>query len=190
MKKFIYFYFFLIINSCATYTLVEKNKEVRVNSLYGFKSDLMLSEIRSLQGSKIRLFTNNGQGLESFFFSTDVRPGTPLSKVSGKEFKKYRKDMNNIDFVEFISKSLSDFGVFNGKLTNVSEIGTNVGKFQRFHMTFTDKVEGLIYKSIIDRHEDKEILRINGFIAPSKYYFDEYLIHYDYIVGNLVKLKQ
>ena len=93
MNKLIYICIFLLINSCATYTLIEKDEQIKVNDLYAFKAKISLSEIRMKQGSKLRVFTNNGQGLESFFFSTDVYPGTPLSKESGKEFKKYRKDI-------------------------------------------------------------------------------------------------
>ena len=190
MNKLIYICIFLLINSCATYTLIEKDEQIKVNDLYAFKAKISLSEIRMKQGSKHRVFTNNGQGLESFFFSTDVYPGTPLSKESGKEFKKYRKDMNNIDFVEFIKSSLADFGMINGKLEDVSEINTSVGKFRRFYVSFQDTTEGLSYKSIIDRHEDQEILRVHGFIAPEKFYFEKYLSDYEYIVNNLINIKQ
>ena len=188
MKKLILVSTLFLLNACATYTLVEKEERVEVNNLYAFKSKLALSEIRMTQGSKLRLFTNNGQGLESFFFSTDIYPGTPLSKISGKELKKYRKDMNNIDFVEFITSSLADYGMINGKLVDVSEVDTDVGKFRRFFVSFQDKTEGLNYKSIIDRHENKEILRVHGFIAPEKYYYDKYIADYNYIVENLIKL--
>lgn len=188
MKKLILISILFLLNACATYTLVEKEEKVEVNNLYAFKSKLALSEIRMTQGSKLRVFTNNGQGLESFFFSTDVYPGTPLSKISGKELKKYRKDMNNIDFVEFITSSLVDYGMINGKLVDVSEVDTDVGKFRRFFVIFQDKTEGLNYKSIIDRHENLEILRVHGFIAPEKYYYDKYIADYNYMVESLIKI--
>ena len=96
--------------------------------------------------------------------------------------------MNNIDFVEFITSSLADYGMINGKLVDVSEVDTDVGKFRRFFVSFQDKTEGLNYKSIIDRHENKEILRVHGFIAPEKYYYDKYIADYNYIVEHLIKL--
>ena len=68
MNKLIYICIFLLINSCATYTLIEKDEQIKVNDLYAFKAKISLSEIRMKQGSKLRVFTNNGQGLESFFF--------------------------------------------------------------------------------------------------------------------------
>ena len=68
--------------------------------------------------------------------------------------------MNNLEFVNYISTGLSDFGFINSKLVDVDKINTNVGEFQRFYITLEDKSEGLRYKSVIDRHENKEILRL------------------------------
>ena len=78
--------------------------------------------------------------------------------------------------------------MINGKLEDVSEINTSVGKFRRFYVSFQDTTEGLSYKSIIDRHEDQEILRVHGFIAPEK--AQKYLSDYEYIVNNLINFKQ
>ena len=79
--------------------------------------------------------------------------------------------------------------MINGELVDVTEINTNVGKFQRFYLNFTDKDIGLSYSAIIDRHENREILRLNGFIAPKKYYYDRYISNYNYITNNLSKIE-
>ena len=91
MNKLIYICIFLLINSCATYTLIEKDEQIKVNDLYAFKAKISLSEIRMKQGSKLRVFTNNGQGLESFFFSTDVYPALLYQKNLVKSSKNIEK---------------------------------------------------------------------------------------------------
>ena len=63
----IYFLIFIFLLMCTTYTLVEKDKEVNVNSLYSIKTDMLMSKI-NIQGSKLTWLTNNGLGLDLFFF--------------------------------------------------------------------------------------------------------------------------
>ena len=72
--------------------------------------------------------------------------------------------MNNIEFVDFVGEAFSDFGFTNFKLYDVGKINSSVGIFQRFYLNGTDKKIGLKYKAIIDRHFERDILRINGFI--------------------------
>ena len=91
MNKLIYICIFLLINSCATYTLIEKDEQIKVNDLYAFKAKISLSEIRMKQGSKLRVFTNNGQGLESFLFSTDVYHALLYQKNLVKSSKNIEK---------------------------------------------------------------------------------------------------
>ena len=186
MKSIYFLILIFFINACTTYTLVEKDKEVNVNSLYSIKTDMLMSKI-NIRGSKLTWLTNNGLGLDLFFFSQDIFQGGVLSTASKNDLKEYKKNMNNLEFVNYISTGLSDFGFINSKLVDVDKINTNVGEFQRFFLTLEDKTEGLRYKSVIDRHENKEILRVNGFIAPEKFYYDEYIDNYFSIMKNLIK---
>ncbi len=186
MNKILVILLLFFINSCGYYALVKKDSDIDVNGLYKVKAPIEMSELR-VQGSNVKWLTNNGQGLDLFFFSEDIYPDGTLSKVDKKDIKKYKKNMNNIEFVEFISTALSDFGFTNFELYDVTEVNTSVGTFQRFYLNGTDKVIGLKYKAIIDRHSNRDILRINGFIAPVKHYYDKYIKMYEGMVSSLIK---
>ena len=160
---------------------------MNVNNLYSVKAPIEMSELK-VQGSNLKWFTNNGRGLDLFFFSEDIYPEGTLSNIDKKkEAKKYKKQMNNIEFVDFVGEAFSDFGFTNFKLYDVGEINSSVGIFQRFYLNGTDKEIGLKYKAIIDRHFERDILRINGFIAPEKHYYDTYVKMYERMIRSLIK---
>lgn len=187
MNKILTTFLILFITSCVQYSLIKEGSEINVNNLYSVKAPIEMSELR-VQGSNVKWFTNNGRGLDLFFFSDDIYPGGTLSNIDKKkDAKKYKKKMNNIEFVDFVGDAFSDFGFTNLKLHDVGEINSSVGIFQRFYLKGTDKDIGLKYKAIIDRHFERDILRINGFIAPEKHYYDEYIQMYEQMVRSLIK---
>ena len=187
MNKILIIILILFINSCGHYGLIKEGSEIKANSLYSVKAPIEMSELR-VQGSNLKWFTNNGRGLDLFFFSEDIYPDGTLSDVDKKkDVKKYKKKMNNIEFVDFVGEAFSDFGFANFKLYDVAEINSSVGVFQRFYLNGTDKKIGLKYKAIIDRHFERDVLRINGFIAPEKHYFNTYAKMYEEMVSSLIK---
>ena len=187
MNKILIIILILFINSCGHYGLIKEGSEINVNNLYSVKAPIEMSELR-VYGSNLKWFTNNGRGLDLFFFSDDIYPEDTLSDIDKKkDAKKYKKKMNNIEFVDFVGEAFSDFGFTNFKLYDVGEINSSVGIFQRFYLRGTDKKIGLKYKAIIDRHFERDILRINGFIAPEKHYYDTYIQMYETMIRSLIK---
>ena len=90
MRNIYFLIFIFFTNACTTYTLVEKDKEVNVNSLYSIKTDMLMSKI-NIQGSKLTWLTNNGLGLDLFFFSQDIYQGGVLSTANKNDLKEYKK---------------------------------------------------------------------------------------------------